>query len=124
MKKRPMGITVIGYFYIIGAVMLLMSLGTQQDIPFNIRFGVAFLPEMFVRIVVAVFSFIMAYGYLRLTKWGYWMMMIYSAMFLVISLKQMSTQNSQPFIGNAIFSAFVLLYSYSKRNLFVKKSES
>lgn len=124
MKKRPLGIIVIGYFYIIGAVMLLMSLGTQQEIAFNVRFGVAFLPEVFVRMAVAVLSLIMAYGYLRLMKWGYWVMMIYSALFLVISLKQMSLYNTQPFIGNAIFSVFVLLYSYSQRILFEKTSGS
>lgn len=116
--KRPIGITLVGYFYIIGSIILILTLGLKQDIGFNIRFGVPFLPEIVVRIFVALFSIIMAYGYLNLKKWGYWTMIIYSIIFLIISINQTNLYHSQPFIGNIIFSMIVIFYTFIKRNNF------
>jgi len=113
--KRPLGVTLIGYFYVFGAIILLITLGVKQEIGMNIRFGVPYIPEFVVRISIAVFSIIMAYGYLNMKKWGYWALMIYSILFLIISLNQITLYNSQPFIGNAIFSVIVIIYTYNKR---------
>lgn len=116
--KRPTGISFIGYFYIFGAIILILTLGIKQDIDINIRFGVPFLPEIAVRIFVALFSIIMAYGYLNLKKWGYWTMIIYSIVFSIISINQMYIYHSQLFIGNIIFSIIVLFYTFNKRHIF------
>lgn len=116
--KRPIGISFIGYFYIFGAIVLILTLGIKQDIDINVRFGVPFLPEIAVRIFVAVFSIIMAYGYLNLKKWGYWTMILYSIVFSIISTNQANIYHSQPFIGNIIFSMIVLFYTVIKRHSF------
>lgn len=118
--KRPLGITFIGYFYIFGAIILLITLGVKQDIGINVRFGVPYLPEIVVRIFIAFFSIIMAYGYLNMKKWGYWTMMIYSIIFLIISINQVNLYHSQPFIGNAIFSVIVIFYTFLKRYNFYR----
>lgn len=119
--KRPSGITFVGYFYIFGSLVLLLTLGVKQEIAINVRFGVPYLPETIVRIFIALFTIIMAYGYLKLKKWGYWTVMIYSILFLIISLNQIALYNSQPFIGNAVYSVFVLSYTFMKRNNFDNK---
>lgn len=119
--KRPIGISLIGFFYIFGAIVLILMLGIKQDIDINVRFGVPFLPETAFRIFVAVFSIIMAYGYLNLKKWGYRTMVIYSIVFSIISIYQVNTYHSQPFIGNAIFSIIVLLYTVIKRHSFYNR---
>lgn len=116
--KRPIGISLIGYFYIFGAIVLILTSGIKQQIDINVRFGVPFLPEIAVRIFIAVFSIIMAYGYLNLKKWGYWTMIIYSIVFSIISANQVNIYHSQPFIGNIIFSLIVLLYTFIKRHSF------
>ncbi len=116
--KRPFGITLIGYFYIFGAIILLLTLGVKQDIGINIRFGVPYLPEIAVKIFVALFSIIMAYGYLNLKKWGYWTMIIYSIIFSIISINQAVIYLSQPFIGNIIFSVIVIFYTFINRRNF------
>ncbi|WP_234119022.1 hypothetical protein [Clostridium hydrogenum] len=116
--KRPSWITFIGYFYIFGAIALILTLGVKQDIDINLRFGVPFLPETAVRIVISLFSIIMAYGYLNLKKWGYWTMLIYSSLFLIISIKQANIYHSQLFIGNAVFSALVIAYTFRNRHSF------
>jgi len=121
--KMPIGITFIGYFDIFGAIVLLLTLGVKQEIGFNIRFGVPNIPETVVRIFIIAVSFIIAYGYLNLKKWGYFSMIIYSILFLIISLNQVAVYNSQPFIGNAIFSLIVLIYTVIKRNYFYNKEQ-
>jgi len=120
-NKRPKGIAFIGYFYIFGAVILLISLGTKQDIGMAIRFGVPNIPETAVRVFIAIVSFILAMGYLKLRKWAYWSMIIYSLLFLVVSMNLLTQYNSQPFLGNAIWSAIVLIYTYIKRDYFRKQ---
>ena len=117
--KRPVFLTFIGYFYIFGAFILLLSLGVDQEIGLAVRFGIPNVPETIVRVLVAIISLIMAYGYLKLKAWGYWMAMIYSALFLVVSLSLLTIYNNQPFIGNAIWSAIVLIYTFTKRRYFI-----
>lgn len=116
--KKPLGVILIGSFYIFGAIVLIITLGVRQDINMNIRFGVPFIQEISVRIFVAIFALVMAYGYLNLKKWGYWTMVIYSLVFSIISTYQMNIYHSQPFIGNVIFSSIVLLYTFIKRRSF------
>lgn len=116
--KKPFGIALIGYFYIFGAIILLLTLGIKQEIGINVRLGVPYLPEIAVRIFIALFSIIMAYGYLNLKKWGYWTMVIYSIIFLAVSIHQVNLYHSQPFIGNIIFSIIVILYTFVKRRNF------
>jgi len=86
-----------------------------------IRFGVPNIPETAVRVFIAIVSFILAMGYLKLRKWAYWSMIIYSLLFLVVSMNLLTQYNSQPFLGNAIWSAIVLIYTYIKRDYFRKQ---
>jgi hypothetical protein len=37
-----------------------------------VRFGLPDVPENIIRAIVAAVSLIMAYGYLKLEKWGFW----------------------------------------------------
>lgn len=116
--KRPYGIALIGYFYIFGAIIILLTLGVNQEVRMNIRFGLPYIPEVIVKISIAIFTVVMAYGYLKLKRWGYWVMVIYSILFLAISLYQTAVYHSQPFIGNAVFSSIVLIYTYANRHCF------
>lgn len=119
-NKRPKGIVFIGYFYIIGAIALLLSLllKTKQAIPIGLRFGLPSIPDNIIIPFIVVFSLVISYGYLKLKKWGYWFMIAYSSLFFLISISLLSKYNTQPFIGNTIWSAAVLIYTYWKRNYF------
>lgn len=123
-EKRPLGITLIGYFYIWGAVALIITLFTSGTEQFGIavRFGVPNAPENIMRVLVSIISLIMAYGYLKLEKWGYWFMLIYTIYFLVVSITLAQQYNQQPFYGNIIWSIIVLIYTLSKRKYFNKKN--
>lgn len=122
-RSRALGISYIGYNYIAGAIVLLISLNTEQAVPFNISFGGSGIPQVIVRILLMLFLLIMAYGYLKQTKWGYWTMMIYSALFFSISLIQMTRYNIQPYIVNTFYSLGVFIYTFKKRDRFYTLKE-
>lgn len=125
-KKRPLGVTLIGYFYIFGAIALIVTLFTNSTQQFGValRFGVPNVPENIMRVLVVIVSLIMAYGYLRLEKWGYWFMIIYTVYFLVVSIVLSEQYKHQLFYGNAIWSIIVLIYTLGKRKDFDKKNFS
>jgi hypothetical protein len=112
--KTPRGIVLIGLLQIFLAITVLFTLNVQQNPPFNIRFAVPFIPELWVKIFVVVLAIILAYGYLRQTKWGYWSMLIYSVLFCCISLFQATKygiQPWQPFIVNVSSAVIVAIYT-------------
>jgi hypothetical protein len=121
-KKRLIGITLIGYFYILGAIALIVTLFTNATQQFGIavRFGMPSVPENIMRVSVIVVFLLMSYGYLRLQKWGYWFMIIYNVYFLVVSVCLSQQYKNQLFYGNAIFSIVVLIYTLSQRRYFNK----
>ncbi len=122
-EKKPLGITLIGYFYIFGAVVIAITLFTNAKDQFGIavRFGVPNFPENIMRVLVSMISLIMAYGYLKLEKWGYWFMLIYTIYFLIVSITLYQQYNQQPFYGNIIWSIIVLIYTLLKRKYFNKR---
>jgi hypothetical protein len=123
MVKRPLGISIIGYFYIFGSIILLFTAIFYQagadTIGISERFGVSVVPERVMRVAVAFFSLLMAYGYMRLKKWGFWLLITYSVLIGIISVILATNQPQQPFIGNVVFSVIVLIYSiYVKETFF------
>lgn len=100
-EKRPSEITLIGYFYVFGAFVLIITLFTNATELFGIavRFGLPNVPENIMRTVVAIIFLIIAYGYLRLEKWGYWLMITYTLYFLVVSIALSKQYNQQLFYG-------------------------
>ncbi|MEK4195992.1 hypothetical protein NYE59_23145 [Paenibacillus sp. FSL L8-0323] len=119
--KRPLGVTLISYFYIFGASVMIFTAiffnAEANEFGIANRFGLPNFPERLFRILLAIASLILIYGYMRLKRWGFWLMIIYSSGFGLISYYLLSLQNQQPFIGNFIFSIIVLIYT-----LFFRKS--
>jgi hypothetical protein len=116
--KRHIGINIIGYFYIFGAIVLLLTLGIEQNVPISIRVGLEFLPELGVRIFISILFIIMSIGFINLKKWAYWAMVLCSLYMLVMSLNLAFNYQNQLFVGNAIFSASVLIYTIFNQHHF------
>ncbi|RXT03629.1 hypothetical protein [Ammoniphilus sp. CFH 90114] len=112
---RPMGVAIIGYFYIFGAmVMLYTSIFYHSDadtIGVAARFGLLQEVERPTRMIVAIVSFIIAFGYMQMKRWGYGLMLAYSVIFAGISLSLTLTYNQQPYIGNLVWSTIVIIYT-------------
>jgi hypothetical protein len=111
----------ISYFYIFGAIILLFTSifynADANSIGIAERVGMPNVPERLVRVIVALFSLGMIYGYIRLKKWGFWLMVIYSALFGLISSSLITNSSQHIFIGNLIWSIIVLAYT-----IYVNKS--
>lgn len=122
--KRPLGVSLISYFYIFGAIVLLITAvfynADADSIGITDRFGIQIVPERFMRLLLAIFSLGMAYGYMKLRKWGFWIMIAYSVLFGIISSLLLSNHLQQPFLGNMFFSIIVLFYTIYVRNAFFK----
>ncbi|MCR8660580.1 hypothetical protein [Paenibacillus endoradicis] len=126
--KRPIGVTLISYFYIFGAAFLFVTaifFSTDAD-EFGIadRFGLPFIPEQLFRIMLAIVSLIIIFGYMRLKRWGFWLMVLYSAGFGLISYALLFSHNQQPFTGNLIWSLIVLIYTvYFRKSFFTMQKK-
>lgn len=124
--KRPLGVNLISYFYIFGAMVLLFTAifynSDANSIGISERFGLPGLPEQIMRVAVALFSLVMVYGYIRLKKWGFWTMITYSVVFGVISSLLISNHSQQPYTGNMIFSIVVAVYTIYVKKAFFNKN--
>ncbi|ODG91245.1 hypothetical protein BED47_06165 [Gottfriedia luciferensis] len=124
--KKPLGISVISYFYIFGSIVLIISSifynATTNSIGIADRFGVSNVSEPFFRVIVAFITLLMIFGYFRLKKWGFWFMISYSVLFGSISFYLTIQDSQQPLIGNMLFSLFILFYTmYVKKSFFQTK---
>ena len=61
-RKQPIGIKWISYFQFFGAIAVLMTINIEQTPALNVRFGVPFLPELLVKILIIVLGTLIAYG--------------------------------------------------------------
>ncbi|WP_088011692.1 hypothetical protein [Gottfriedia acidiceleris] len=124
--KKPLGVSVISYFYILGALVLLFT-SVFYDANANLigiaeRFGITNGSEQLLSVIIAFLTLVMIFGYIRLKKWGFWLMISYSVLFGGISLYLAINHSQQPYIGNMIFSFFILLYTiYVKKSFFQTK---
>jgi len=116
-KARPLGILLIGFFYIIGATTLLFNF-TVNSIGIAAQFGLPHFPEQLFRVLLSLITLIMIYGYLNLRKWGYWFMILYTLYFGGVNTLLSIQFHQQPFIGNMTWSIIILLYTFTKRKFF------
>ena len=113
--KKPIGVTLISYFYIFGITALIFTTFFFQQVANKIglvdRFGIPDFPEELFRVLLAIVTLIVIYGYMNLKAWGFWLMVLYSISFGIVSYVILLSYNKQLFIGNFIWSAIVLIYS-------------
>ena len=122
-QQRPFFLSFIGYFYVFGAFVLIITLFSPQEPDIGMRFGLLDAPQTPARLLLAGLALVMAYGYLRMARWGFWLMVAYSAWFLFISLELAGTNGEQPYLGNAVWSAVVLAYTIWQRKCFLSSPQ-
>ena len=85
-----------------------------NDIGLANKFGLPSFSEQPFRIIVVIVSlFIMYwYGYMRLKRWGFWFISIYSFGFGLVSYYVLLAYSDQPFVGNLIWSIIVVTYFF------------
>jgi hypothetical protein len=121
--NRPLGILVISIFYLFGAVVLFISMFTNyvgvaeqitlvHGLPLNLKLIV--LPS------VAILAIGISYGLFSLSRWGYYLTIIYLIYFGAISLLLSMPFGNQTFMGNFMWSVLVMTYLLFKRRIFIQ----
>lgn len=125
--KRPVLVTFIGDLNLLGAFLIIISF---FPIPKLIeQYGVSIirisdLLDTTIRILSVLAMLIISYGYFKLKKWGYGVMIAYNLFFLVLSmifiaLKIKNTYNTQGIIQ----SLLGLIITFPSKRYFIKESE-
>lgn len=118
MKKSKL-ITFIGGFYIFGGVIVLLSLifnGSQL----NTVFGLPNIPDYIVKLLVGVIYIPLGCLYIKRIKVSNWIVLALAIIFFCISADLTTQFSKQPYIGNFVYSLFVIVVTMLKRNEFTK----
>lgn len=117
----PFGLLLIATFYTFGAMVLLILLFANPVQTSRVIAGVHGLPPStgyWILPVIAGIALLIAYGLFSLSQWGYVLIMLYLAYFGSISALLLTTYNSTVYLGNLLWSIFVILYLLLIRSRF------
>jgi hypothetical protein len=93
-KNRPLIITYLGYLSILSALLSIIPIFTKNYGYFTSP--LPYFPEI-ISILLSILLLIASIGFLRLKKWGYWLLVSYNAFFLIVyiiwSIQIWSIQN-------------------------------
>ena len=123
--KKPTLVIVIGVLNILSALFKIASFFPMPK--FIERFGFYFVPihsisEGIIRVLEVLTILIITYGFLRLKKWGYWLMITYSFFLLVVSIVSILSHNKQ-FVGYFIPSLLALYITFPSKRYFIEENQ-
>ncbi|HLO16522.1 MAG TPA: hypothetical protein VK206_16945 [Anaerolineales bacterium] len=117
MKKSrinvPLCLLLIGVFYTFGAVVLVIFLVTDPIQASSAIAKVHGLPAStgnWILPLIAVLALLVAYGLFSLSRWGYLLTIMYLGYFGSISTLLFRTHGDVVYLGNLIWSIFVIVY--------------
>lgn len=116
MEKSKL-VTFIGEFYIFGGVTVLLSLLFHGS-TLNHVFGLPQVPDYLVKLIIAALYIPMGYFYIKRVKFAYWAILILAIVSFCISADLTTNLNIQPYIGNMVYSLFVVIVTLLKRVLY------
>ena len=117
--KESKIVTFIGAFYIFGGIIVLLSLIFNGS-NLNILFDLPHIPDYIVKLVVGIIYIPLGYLYINRIKNSNWIILTLAIIFFVISASLTIEFNTQPFIGNLIYSLFVIVVTIIRRKEFTK----
>ena len=117
MKKSKI-ITFIGGFYIFGGIIALLSLifnGSQLNTVFNLPD----VPDYIVKLMLGLIYIPIGYLYIKRVNFSSWIILGLAVLTFCISADLIVKLNTQPYIGNLLYSLFVIIATIVKRNEFI-----
>lgn len=117
----PIGLLLIVVFYTFGAVVLLMFLFVDPVQTSSVISKVHGLPVPagnWILPSIAVLGLLIAYGLFTLSRWGYLLTIAYLVYFGSVSVLLLRSHNEAVYLGNLLWSMFVVLYLLLKRRRF------
>ena len=116
--KESKVITFIGRFYIFGGIIVLLSLIFNGS-GLNMIFGVPNIPDYIIKLLVGIIYIPLGYLYINRIKNSNWIILALAIIFFCISASLTTEFNTQPFIGNLIYSLFVIITTIMRRKEFI-----
>lgn len=116
--KESKVITFIGGFYIFGGIIALLSLlfnGSQLNLVFNLPN----IPDYIVKLLLGIIYIPLGYLYIRRIKYSNWIILIFAILTFCVSADLTTKLNAQPYIGNLLYSLFVIIATIIRRKEFV-----
>lgn len=117
----PIGLLLIVVFYTFGAVVLLMFLfvdPVQTSSVISKVYGLPVPAGNWILPSIAVLGLLIAYGLFTLSRWGYLLTIAYLVYFGSVSVLLLRSHNEAVYLGNLLWSMFVVLYLLLKRRRF------
>ena len=111
-------ITFIGGFYIFGGIIALLSLifnGSQLNTVFNLPD----VPDYIVKLLLGIIYIPIGYLYIKRVNFSSWIILGLAVLTFCISADLIVKLNTQPYIGNLLYSLFVIIATIVKRNEFI-----
>ena len=115
--KESKVITFIGGFYIFGGIIVLLSLFFNGS-PLNVIFNLPNIPDYIVKLLIAIIYIPVGYLYIKRVKSSNWIILILAIIFFCISADLTTNFNTPPYIGNLIYSLFVIIVTIVRRKEF------
>ena len=122
MKKSKV-ITFIGGFYIFGGIISFLSLLLDGS-PLNTVFALPDVPDYIIKFLLAVIYIPAGYLFLKRVKFSNWMILVLAVLTFCISAELTTTFNAQPYIGNMLYSLFVIIATITRRKEFTNNIKS
>ena len=122
-EKGPTIILLIGYLYVFKAIILIVPKFMQRFGIFPAPLSFTIISESMTRVLFAIILLTMAYGYLKLKIWGFWLMITYFVTSLIIFYFQLIIKH-QITNENVIALVLFLIYTFQNRQYFGKKIHS
>lgn len=120
----PLGVLLIGSFYAIGAIVLLVFLminPAQSSSTIAELHGLPTSTGNWILPVMAALALVIAFGLYSRSKWGYRLTIGYMLYFGIVNWSLYTDQFSWAFLGNVIWSFLVILYLILVRKHFFEK---
>ncbi|WP_026888347.1 hypothetical protein [Clostridium beijerinckii] len=125
--KRPALVTFIAYLNLLGTFFIIISVFPIQKL--IEQFGILIIPisdslDAAIRISSALVMLIISYGYFRLKKWGYGLMITYNLFFLVLSMIFIALKIKNSYNVQGIIQSLVgLIITFPSKRYFIKENE-
>lgn len=115
--KKSRVITFIGGFYIFGGIISFLSLLLDGS-PLNTVFALPDISDYIIKFLLAVIYIPAGYLFLKRVKFSNWLILALAILTFCISAELTTTFNAQPYIGNMLYSLFVIIAMITRKKEF------
>ncbi len=127
LSKIPLGVILISAFYIFGAAVLLIFWIVNPEPAARaiaIRHGLPASTGSWILPVVAGIGLLMAFSLVSLSRWGFWLTIVYSLYFLIVNRYMSGARWVSVYCGDAIWAFLVIGYLVLARKHFFGERET